>query len=147
MAEVSGHAAPFTPLPDTYVVRLVRYPIDVITSVVHRRRKRFTRRRSEELVGRYIPEILTIEDPVERAGVYWVRWNQIITADETIRLEDVDQETVTRLARIAEPKASLATLPSRLNQSEHAFRPVQWQDIEHIEGLTDAMLRYGYDLP
>lgn len=148
-AEVSGHAAPFTPLPDTYVVRLVRHPIAVVTSVIHRRkRSRFGRdERTREFIERHVPGLTTIEDPIERAGTYWVRWNRLVAADETLRLEDVDRQTVARLARIIDERASVTTLPPRQNRTRRAKQPVRWQDIERIPGLTDAMLEYGYGTP
>jgi hypothetical protein len=145
-AEVSGHAAPFTPLPDTYVVRLVRHPINVVTSIIHRRKRgQFGRdERAREFIEKHAPGVTSIEDPIERAATYWVRWNRLVVADETLRLEDIDQQTVIRLARIINDQASLTTLPPRLNRTRRAVQPIRWRDIKHVPGLVDAMREYGY---
>lgn len=149
--EVSWLAAPYTPLDDAHVVHLVRHPLDQIAS-----RAAWGSFEPDDPPGRYdprikgawavdqVPAIAAGRSPVERAAIHWARWNELITADELIRLEDLDAATVWRLARIVDPAAREPTLPGKANASTRRKPTVTWADIDHVPGLVDLAALYRY---
>lgn len=140
-AESSAAAAPFTPMYDTYVVRLTRHPLKVIASALHRGG---SLPESREFVHRWLPELSSIDDVLTHTARYWIRWNKLIQADETIRLEDASVSTVERLARIVEPDANLAQLPEPQNASLRVPSLVTWADVAHVTDLREAAAAHGY---
>lgn len=149
VAECSWLAAAYLPIPGAYVVHLVRHPLDTIASFAERDtfRDEATGGRGNPRNGRWAakhcPEIAEGRTPLERAALHWVHWNRLAGkhANERIRIEDVDAETVTRIARIVNPGAELTDLPVREGA---AHPPVTWADVEHIDGLTALAREYGY---
>src|SRR5690606_19447192 len=123
--EVSWLAAPFTPLADAHVVHLVRHPLAQIAS----RAAWGSFEEYREPTGLYDPRpkgrwaiarcplIAEGSTPLERAAIHWTAWNAMVHADEVLHLEDVDVETVWRLARIVDPDAARPTLIAPTNQS------------------------------
>lgn len=141
LAESSAGAAPFTPMDDTYVVRLVRHPLKVIASAVHRGG---VLSRSD-FAARYVPELRGISDLAEQAAVYWVRWNDLVVADETLRLEDATKYEIIRIAAAAGyDTRSDFVLPPRLNASKGRLKPVAWEQVEHVPGLVSKAEQWGY---
>ena len=141
-AESSSYAAPLTPLADTYVVRLVRDPLKVIAKGRQRGGPKLETRR---YIVRWLPELRSIREPMMFTALYWVLWNRLVVADETLRLEDIDAETVVRLARLVDPDARRPdVLPQPLNVSRVRPRPVRWADVRDTPGLTEAATEWGY---
>jgi hypothetical protein len=150
-AEVAWPAAPFTPIPHTYVVHLVRHPLDTIRSRASwgtfdgdradRRRRAFLGRWAMEVV----PAIAAGRTTVERAAIHWVEWNKLVKkADEVLRLEDVTAGDITRLAQIVTPEAELLDFVPRANSSEQLVNPITWDDVAHVPGLLELAAEYGY---
>lgn len=143
-AEVSWFAAPFTPMDGTYVVRLVRHPLLVAASMTRRGRLLDS---SRTFAQQWCPALAKAESLVEWAAAWWVEWNRLMVADETLRLDDVNAATVTRLARLVDPGAAEAVLPDRrLNAARRAPQLVPWDQVWHVPGLVDTARRYGFDV-
>lgn len=153
-AEVAYYAAPWTPLPDTYIVHLVRDPLKVIASVANFKltKERAARAAREGSGGpkhieRWLRGYGKLSDPLERGIVFYDGWNDLITANEVLRFEDVDPDTIQRLARIAYRHASKPEPPGRLNASPQSPNPVTWDDIlryPHGESVAEKARRWGY---
>lgn len=106
-AEVAWHAAPYTPLPYTHTVHLVRHPVATCRSRVEKDGAFDTYPLSSNFAYDWVPALHNrLWTPLQRAGVHWVKWNRMIVASEVIRLEDVTPDVIGRLARVVDPSAS-----------------------------------------
>jgi hypothetical protein len=151
-AEVSWLAAPYTPRSDCHVVHLVRHPLEAIRS----RAAWGSFERSEpfgpydpRIKGRWalthVPEIADGATAVERAAIHWARWNDLVTADELLRIEDVDSAEVLRLARIVDPDAQPGPMPAKtINTARRPAPNIGWGDVAHIPGLIDQAQAWRY---
>ena len=148
--ELSWLAAPYTPV-DAWTVHMVRHPLAQIAS-----RAAWGSFEPGPPVGRYdprvkgrwaidtCPEIAEGATPIERAAIHWVRWNEYVDGvHEILRLEDVTASEVSRLARLVNPDAHPPTLPPRNNQSQRPSH-ITWADVDHIDGLIELAVRFGY---
>lgn len=148
-AEVSWLAAPFTPIANCHTVHLVRHPLDVIRSRVDK--GTFALPRSGQygpwfsFALRYCPEMLAATSDIERAAIHWVNWNQMIVADERVRVEDLASATVNRWAQVAGgvPLGSLPEPNNRTSGSTVSQRPT-W-DMVQVPNLRDLAEQYGYE--
>lgn len=143
-AEASWCAAPFTPLAGTHVVHLVRHPLLVVASLVHRGSLDPSKRRWGIWAFQFHPEVAEIEDPVRRAAAHWVAWNRLVAADETVRLEDVAAADVQRWARHVDEQAALRELPGAENVSHPRPGVVTWDQVADVDGLVDLAEEIGY---
>lgn len=148
-AEASWPAAPYTPVPDTHLVHLLRHPLAVIRSRAAgglfadppaRRLRRLAR-----FTYRHAPTIADGTNQVERSALHWVAWNALVTnPDELLALERVTAGDITRLARVVDPHApGLDTLPPPHGGRARLGPPVTWAQVAHVPGLLEAAERYG----
>lgn len=145
VADSSWLAAPCTPFADAYVVHLVRHPLDVIRSratwgTFQRRRGPWARWAIRHVPAMADPTL----SPVERAAVHWTGWVQLITADETLRLEGVTAADIGRLARLVDSAAVTPALPAPNHAAARRGRALSWADVGHIPGLLEQAERFGY---
>jgi len=144
-AEGSGHGAPFTPLPGTHVVHLVRHPVHVVSSALHRSRDGLGRApQSREFVLRHLPHLGTISDPLERAARSWIDWNSLVVSAEVVRLDAAGAGWVTARARMVDGDARPARLPEPMNAASRRPRPVSWSRLARVPGMVEAARRYGF---
>lgn len=154
--EVSWLAAPFTPVADAYVVHMTRHPLAQIASRAawgsfedqdppgpYDQRGPYDPRPKGRYAIDWCPDIARGRTPVERAAIHWVRWNELVVADEILRLEDCTPAEVWRLASIVDPRASRPRIGPPVNRS-HRPPTLTWADVDHVAGLRDLAARYGY---
>jgi hypothetical protein len=158
-SEVSWLAAPYTPQRGTHIVHLVRHPLDVVRSRVstgvfeHRDRGHDDHGVLRAPLGpwgvyahRWCPAMHTATSPETRAAWHWVQWNRLVVADELVRVEDVDADTVSRLARIVDPDApGIEAVPARSHRTPGELPDIDWGDIAHVPHLARMAEGYGYD--
>jgi hypothetical protein len=149
-AEVAWPAAPYTPVPNTYLVHLVRHPLATIRSRASwgtfADTPSDTRRyRLGQWVEREFPAIAAGRTPLEKAALHWVEWNRLVKgADEFLRLEDITPDDVTRLARVVNPGAEARDLSPAVNAAPQLIDDLTWEDVAGVPGLLDLAADYGY---
>lgn len=147
VAESSAYAAPYTEAlkaseDDLHIVHLVRNPLHFIESAVWRggvlKRSRYA--------ARWIPELTRIRDKVKQAAYYWVKWNKLVHAHETVRIEDVDPELVHALADKVKYCIRPIDLPPPSNVSDRPRerRMVGWNQVENVPDIVRLATRCGY---
>lgn len=149
--EVSWQAAPFTPMAGVYVVHLVRNPLQAVRSAYLARVEWDQRglttpamRAHETFVAEHC-DLLAFdpERPFAREASAWVAWNRLVTADERLRLEDIDAGALQRLARLLVRDVTVEALGAPVGAHEAPWGPLDWSDID-VPGMFDLAEEYGY---
>jgi hypothetical protein len=147
LAEASWPAAPYTPVPDAYVVHLVRHPLAVIRSRMSGGlfADRPTYPKLAAWMYRQVPEVREGRTELERAALHWVAWNRLVAgAAELLRLEDITPDTVSRLVTVTGRVGQPVALPPPVGSRPAAGPELTWQQVEHIPGLISMAQEYGY---
>lgn len=155
IAESSWPAAPYLPSvgSETYVVHLVRHPLQVIASraawgTYPDDGARTMRSRRGEFAMKHCPAIRLGRDTLERSAIHWVEWNKLITnPDERLQVEKLGPEDVARLAAIITGRHghTFPVPPPTVNTVGcDKLKMLTWPEIEHVPGVVDLARRYGY---
>jgi hypothetical protein len=131
-----------------YTVHQVRHPLAAIASSV--KRGTFDPATKYYRWARYAanvyPEILTQRTPLERAALYWLRWNGGIKADERWQIETLTSRQLNsallRLGLHVGTSKALAETP-RVHESD--AEPLTWDQLGAFEGaIRELAADYGY---
>lgn len=148
-AEVSWLAAPHRPPSGTYVVHFVRRPLATIASQAARgglaRSAGHPLRAYDDYIYRHLPAVRDGGTQLDRCARFWVGWNELVNADERLRLEGITAADVTRLAQLVYPAAWLGRLPPPAHTSAAAPPPLSWADLVHIPEVAKLAAAYGYE--
>lgn len=162
-AECSWLAAPYLNAlaNDTYVVHLVRNPLATIRSRLawgtfrDSARVPARRRLRGDFAIRHCPQIATGETELARNAIHWAEWNQLILDNrpelgEELRLEDITDETILRLARIVQPNINSKSLPSRNNEHQQSPQvlgpPLTLSQLPNQARVLELADRWNYQL-
>jgi hypothetical protein len=160
VADSSYMAAPFLDhavLQDAHVLHVVRHPMDVINSFViglNYFQAWIPPDPWHTLIYTHVPELRLDYHPLERAALYYVRWNQMIERRAAGRpyffcqLETVPGQLLAYLGRRCEDESLLAArrVNSRMGgKPEYTFEDIPAGSIRRE--LRDLSERYGYPLP
>lgn len=100
VADSSYIAAPFlSRMPEVKVIHVVRNPMDVINSYVFDA-KYFSQREPtnewERLIYYFLPEMVDLPNPLERAAYFYLAWNTMIESSPNPRLRHRIERGVTQ---------------------------------------------------
>lgn len=142
-------------LKDAYVVHLVRHPLEVISSSMHR--NTFTNPSpSGKWAINKMPWI-GIGSNIERCAKYYASWNYLIenNAHKRIRIEDISPQVIADILEAGQINYDLSTIKSSFestskttNTNKNPKNKITWDDIEdeHLRKKVKQMaLNYGYE--
>ncbi len=160
VAESSYMAAPFLDhgvLRDAHIIHAVRHPMDVINSFViglNYFQQWVPADPWHWFMYTHVPELRLDYHPLERAALYYVRWNQMIETRAAgkpyffCQLETIARKLLTYLGRSCDDGDLLAArkINSRMDgKPEHSFEDIPSGPLR--TELRDLAERYGYPLP
>lgn len=145
-ADSSYMAAPFLGeeiIKDAQIIHLVRNPLKVISSFVKNLGYFRNLKNSswEKFMCRHVPDLLETDDHLERACIYYLKWNEMIEQHDTIfhRIEDDVNVLLKQIGGTTiEPSTELNILFER-------DRDFTFDDIPLKDEIISISQRYGYD--
>jgi hypothetical protein len=160
VADSSYMAAPFLDpavLRDARIIHVVRHPMDVINSFViglNYFQQWIPPDAWHWFIYTHVPELRLDYHPLERAALYYIRWNRMIEARSAgkpyffCQVEDITRQFFDYLGRRCDDENLLAArkVNGRMDgKPAYAFEDIPSAPIRRE--LADLAERYGYPLP
>ncbi len=160
VADSSYMAAPFLDHPvlrDTRIIHVVRHPMDVINSFVmglNYFQEWLPADVWHQFIYTHVPELRLDYHPLDRATLYYIRWNRMIEARAAgkpyffCQVETVTQTLFDYLGRRCEDEKLLSArkINSRMDgKPEYLFEDIPSAALRRE--LRELAERYGYPLP